>query len=114
MKVRALLITLVLCFTFGTATGGIARDCKKDKPCGDSCIPKNDVCPKEGGAGEATEVHGAAAPADFPASIEAPAQSSEEKTGENIATTGKVKICKTGKPCGDSCIAQKASCHAGE
>ena len=69
-----------------------ARNCKKGKPCGNSCISKNDVCHKNGGTSEAvSETPVSAAPAAE-------------------ATSHAAKHCKKGKACGNSCIPKDAVC----
>ena len=98
MKIRALLLTILLAVSFGMSNDVFARNCKKGKPCGNSCISKNDVCHKESGAAPAEST--AAAPAESPA--QAPSE----------AAATKVKHCKKGKPCGNSCISEKATCNA--
>ena len=124
MNLSAIFCAFLIALSIGTAPPALAaKNCKKGKPCGNACISKEDVCHKPT-LGEATEVHGAApTTADEPAaahinavtapSADAPTAQSEA-TQANIATTGKVTICKKGKPCGSSCIAEKATCHANE
>ena len=73
-----------------------ARNCHKGKPCGNSCISKNDVCHKNAGSASI--------------SSEAPAPSNEAAP-EAPASSGRVKDCKKGKRCGDTCIPMKATCH---
>jgi hypothetical protein len=66
-----------------------ARNCKKGKPCGNSCISKNDVCHKDAGV--------TTPPAEV---AETPSVNAEP-----------AKKCKNGKPCGKGCIAKDAVCH---
>jgi hypothetical protein len=88
-----LALTMALCFV-STAE---ARNCKKGKPCGNSCIAKNDVCHK-------TETSSMSeAPASAPAAAApAPMTAAEPSV--------KVKNCKKGKACGNSCIPKDAVC----
>jgi hypothetical protein len=47
-----------------------------------------------------------------PAAATGTAANTSAKTGTSTATsTGGAPHCKTGKPCGNSCIAQNKECH---
>ena len=102
-----------------------ARNCKKGKPCGNSCISQNDVCHKTGGA-STTSGPSATTPAqssvpDVPKS-DAPASQTKTDSGamtgathlrsDSAPNTAKAKNCKKGKACGSSCISKDAVCHS--
>ena len=134
MTFKALRILMTCAVFFGPLAE--ARNCVKGKPCGNSCIAKNDVCHKEGGASTAAPVGqvppamaprpsaatsnqptgpaAAPAPAVAPAApVAAPAMppaAAAAGSGEPNQV-GKVKTCKKGKPCGNSCIPKDAECH---
>jgi hypothetical protein len=99
VNVTKLFATLALClFVFGSMSE--ARNCKKGKPCGNSCISKNDVCHKDETSSKAAAAPMATEPAK-----------SEPVKSEPAASEPKAKHCAKGKPCGNSCIAADAVCH---
>ena len=103
---------MVLCF-FVLGSTANARDCKKGKPCGNSCISKNDVCHKEETSSKMaapTAQEPASAPAATPKS-EAAAAAPVAAEQKSAAAPAKEKSCKKGKPCGSSCIPKDAVCH---
>jgi hypothetical protein len=106
MKISTIFTTLVLALSLGMTTTAFAKNCKKGKPCGNACIAKKDVCHKPAGNAEAAP----AATADA-AAMAAPAATTEAAPAAT-ASAEKTKVCKKGKPCGNSCISEKAVCHA--
>ena len=108
-KLFSAVVAMVLCFLV-LGSNADARDCKKGKPCGNSCISKNDVCHKDETTSKMapTAQEPASAPAATPRS-EAPAAAPVAAEAKSAAT--KEKSCKKGKPCGNSCIPKDAVCH---
>ena len=99
-RVFAKLLVLSFATFFSVSSIASAKNCVKGKACGNACIAKNDVCHK----GEASAP--AAAPAaGIPAAAPAPAETAP------VAAKAP-KECKKGKPCGNTCIPQKAVCHS--
>ena len=80
-----------------------ARNCSKGKPCGNSCISKNDVCHKDSTATASEKVKSVM----NPTVPEAPANQPVEATQKTFA---KAKNCSKGKSCGNSCIPKDAVC----
>jgi hypothetical protein len=100
-------VTLTALATFAlTGMPASAKNCNKGKPCGDTCISQNDTC-HIGSSGTST---------NSPASEARVPQSASDringvaKTANNVTANG--KVCKTGKPCGNSCISMSATCHS--
>ena len=115
--------TLIIFCLMLLAPRAQAKNCLKGKPCGNSCISMNDVCHvgagsastaldtrrtegptlgqriKENLRGAARETRGAA---------RSPA-SDRPLFGTTAGT--RTRQCKTGKACGNSCIALTATCH---
>jgi hypothetical protein len=106
MKIFYSLLPILGMILLGAANAE-ARNCVKGKPCGNSCIAKNDVCHKTEGATTAKEETPAKPETKTEAapSKEAAAEPAKEEKSK------KAKNCKKGKPCGDSCIPEKATCH---
>jgi hypothetical protein len=101
-------LTALVTLTIGYSAAD-ARNCKKGKPCGNSCIAQNDVCHKEQTTSTmaAPEAKQTQAPAAAPAAP-APAAAAAPAT----APAAKAKNCAKGKPCGNSCIPKDAVCHS--
>ena len=93
-----------------------AKNCKKGKPCGNSCIAQNDVCHKEAGAvpvATRPPVHEVAPQAQAqPLPVATPRQAPVTQTSStpSLQTLPGQKTCKKGKPCGGTCIPKKAEC----
>jgi nucleoid-associated protein YgaU len=119
MKISTIFTTLVLALSLGMTTTAFAKNCKKGKPCGNACIAKEDVCHKPTGTAEAAPAATAdaaaaasVAPAAAPAAAMAAPAATTEAAPAAAASAEKTKVCKKGKPCGNSCISEKAVCHA--
>ncbi|MBC7385517.1 MAG: hypothetical protein H7301_05040 [Cryobacterium sp.] len=101
MNIRSVLSALIVTFALASAPAALAaKHCSKGKPCGNACISKDDVCHKGETSATTSE---AAAPAAATGAVVAPSVD---------ATTARKKECKHGKACGNSCISEKATCHA--
>ena len=110
MKHILVLVGFLMVSNFFQADLAFAKNCKKGKPCGNACISKEDVCHKESG--------GSAVAAPGPAPTTSTNAPSTTSPTANVTTTTEnptnAKVCKKGKPCGNSCISEKAVCHPRE
>jgi hypothetical protein len=104
--VKGLLI-IMFAFVLMNSTAE-ARNCKKGKPCGNSCIAKADVCHKDAGTATAAP---AVAPAPAAAAPAAQAVATPAAPAAAPAPAESAKVCTKGKACGNSCIAKDAVCH---
>ncbi len=124
LKIVLGVLSIVFLFTSGQAE---ARNCKKGKPCGNSCISQKDVCHK--GAGDSTTsaeapvvqaqrpdsvapvaAPPAAAPPVAAPAAAAPVDSTPASQSPNPSMKN-AKNCKAGKACGNTCIPKDAVCH---
>lgn len=95
------LLALVLSLGFASISVA-APHCTKGKPCGDSCIAKDKEChvgtTPDTMAAKSTPATKTKTTAKAPAAPEA-------------ATPAATKQCKSGKLCGDTCIAKNKTCN---
>ena len=111
-RLNLILMSAMLVLTLSVIGTAEARNCKKGKPCGNSCIAVNDVCHKS------TVGTSADTPASDPIRQVAPASATDRAQSLSAPTQGaekkemkSAKHCTTGKSCGNACIPKDAVCH---
>lgn len=107
---RNIFVLAALSLSLFISNSAFAKECKTGKACGNACIAKDKVCAADAHTATSTvtttETH-----AEHPATPDAPATAT---TATNTTTThtapAPAKVCKTGKACGNACIAKDAVC----
>ena len=121
MKVFTGFVSILFALGFATSNFAEARHCSKGVACGNSCISKNDICHVGAGSSDnrgssnnreslRSRIFGSRnSPANNGRAVDT---STVKQESSSAMQTAKTKVCRKGKPCGNSCISEKAVCHS--
>jgi len=116
MKRIATALCLLFVFSFcgcETEDEDCCKVCYTGKPCGDSCIDKQDVCHKPKGCACTKQEYEEITDEDVrpPKKNSQTSTSTSSSNNTNSTSNSCCKVCRTGCACGDSCISCSKTCH---